>query len=100
MNGRFQSANSVGINVHRASVDNSSLIDHLMNGPVIVLTNARLLTCEVCKFNKVSTELRKCLPWPLRYQGHYIVLCGYDVLNKKIHYRNPSFSDRTYFSVQ
>ncbi|CAG9861448.1 unnamed protein product [Phyllotreta striolata] len=90
---RFREAESRGIIVIKKSVSIVDIIAHLSNGPVIVLTNAKVLTCDTCKFNKISTELRKCIPWPEPYQGHYIVLCGYDVHSRKIFYRNPSFAD-------
>lgn len=92
---KFKEAVTNGINVQQASVNIVSLIEHLSRGPIILLTNARWLTCDICKVNKLSLELRKCLPWPTTpYQGHYIVLCGYNVLNRKVYYRNPSLSDR------
>jgi len=91
---KFNEAEANGINVQKASVDIVFLLEHLTQGPAILLTNARLLTCDVCKLNKLSVELRKCLPWPTTYQGHYIVLCGYDINSKKVYYRNPSLHDR------
>lgn len=90
---RFQEASDVGVRLRRASVTMSQLIEHMSKGPAIVLTNAKLLTCEACKFNKVSFELRKCFPWSKGYQGHYVVLCGYDLVNRWVYYRNPSFAD-------
>ncbi|EFA05371.2 protein GUCD1 isoform X1 [Tribolium castaneum] len=94
VNQRFETAKASGVLVERASISMQTILDHLINGPVIVLTNARLLNCDVCKLNKISSELRKCIPWPMAYQGHYIVLCGYELAARKIHYRNPSFGDR------
>ncbi|KAF2882812.1 hypothetical protein ILUMI_23324 [Ignelater luminosus] len=92
---KFNEAKANGVNVREASVSISFLIEHLTQGPAILLTNARLLTCDICKLNKLSVELRKCLPWPsTSYQGHYIVLCGYDINNRKVYYRNPSLQDR------
>ena len=93
MNRRFETAQSNGVVIERASITCNNILDHLMNGPVIILTNARLLNCDVCKFNKISTELRKCIPLPVPYQGHYVVLCGYDLAARKVYYRNPSFVD-------
>ncbi|KAJ3639248.1 hypothetical protein Zmor_003928 [Zophobas morio] len=94
VNRRFETAQSNGVVIERASITCNNILDHLMNGPVIILTNARLLNCDVCKFNKISTELRKCIPLPVPYQGHYVVLCGYDLAARKVYYRNPSFVDR------
>ncbi|XP_066249006.1 protein GUCD1 isoform X1 [Euwallacea similis] len=90
---KFQEAKENNIPVKKSSISILHLIEQLLNGPIIILTNARLLYCDKCKSNKISNELRKCLPWPTTYQGHYIVLCGYDIERQKIFYRNPSFAD-------
>jgi hypothetical protein len=94
VNRRFEEAQRSGVAIERASVPLQRILDHLVDGPAIVLTNARLLSCDVCKLNKISTELRKCIPWPTPYQGHYVVLCGYELAARKVYYRNPSFADR------
>lgn len=96
MNTRFQNAANVGIVVKKSSLSLRKLLLHLVNGPIIALTNSKLLSCDICKLNKISAELRKCIPWPVPYQGHYIVICGYDINLRKIFYRNPSFRDRKY----
>ncbi|XP_030749049.1 protein GUCD1 isoform X2 [Sitophilus oryzae] len=93
VNKRFKEASKNNIYIENKSVTLREILEHLINGPVIVLTNARLLCCDICKFNKVTSELRKCLPWPITYQGHYIVLCGYDIYSQKVYYRNPTFND-------
>ncbi|XP_056637943.1 protein GUCD1 isoform X1 [Diorhabda carinulata] len=93
INARFKEAENVGIVVRKQSVSMLEIISHLTNGPVIVLTNAKILSCDICKFNKISREFRKCIPWPAPYQGHYVVLCGFDIHNEKLFYRNPSFND-------
>lgn len=97
VNKRFKEAVKNNLLVENKSLLIKRILEHLVNGPIIILTNAKLLCCDICKFNKVSSELRKCLPWPITYQGHYIVLCGYDLSSQKVYYRNPSFSDRKYF---
>lgn len=63
----------------------SALIHHLSDyGPIIVLTNANLLTCDVCnKIEKGATSLQP-------YQGHYVVLIGYSFASNHIFYKNPS----------
>ncbi|XP_060532939.1 protein GUCD1 isoform X2 [Cylas formicarius] len=93
VNTKFQQAKDNDIAVRNSSVSILHILEHLINGPVIVLTNAKLLYCDICKLNKISNELRKCLPWPAPYQGHYVVICGYDVTTGKVFYRNPSFGD-------
>ncbi|KAK5638029.1 hypothetical protein RI129_012324 [Pyrocoelia pectoralis] len=94
VNNRFSEAKMYGIDVYKRSVDMLMILEHLQKGPIIVLTNARLLTCDLCKLNKVSLELRQCFPWPTTYQGHYIILCGFHKPKQKIYYRNPSFYNR------
>jgi len=90
---KFKEAPLNNIPVKKGSVSILHILEHLVNGPVIILTNAKLLCCDICKFNKISNELRKCLPWAITYQGHYVVLCGYDLGTQKVFYRNPSFGD-------
>lgn len=99
VNTRFKDAEDCGIFVRKKPVSIIDIIAHLVNGPVIVLTNAKVLSCDICKFNKISSEFRKCIPWPATYQGHYIVVCGYDVHMRKIFYRNPSFADRKFIHL-
>nr|CAH7748977.1 unnamed protein product [Callosobruchus chinensis] len=93
INARFKKAKGSGILIQKASLTINDILSHLVNGPIIILTNAKILSCDVCKFNKISAELRKCIPWPTSYQGHYVVLCGYDIHTRKVFYRNPSFGD-------
>lgn len=95
INRRFSCARSVGLKVSCASVPVQRIIEHLdTGGPIILLTNSRQLRCDTCKINKLSSELRQCLPWPPSYQGHYVVLCGYDAEFQRVFYRNPSMNDR------
>lgn len=98
VNQRFETAQKNGINVKKGSLDIGSVLEHLVYGPVIVLTNAKLLNCEQCKLKKVAFDLKSnCFPRSLPYQGHFVVLCGYNLERKKIFYRNPSLSDRKWF---
>ncbi|XP_055677334.1 protein GUCD1 [Lutzomyia longipalpis] len=91
---RFKSAPSQGIIVEQQQITRDALIRHIaLEGPAIVLTNASLLTCDICKSNKFSTELRSCLPWRASFKGHYILLCGYIVTLRKFFYRNPAMKD-------
>ncbi|XP_059478404.1 protein GUCD1 [Neocloeon triangulifer] len=92
---RFVSAESSGVCVQKRSLPLEELLSHLeQHGPVIVLTNGNLLQCEICKINKLTSELRACLPWPSSYSGHYIVLCGFDLPRQLVFYHNPSYSER------
>ncbi|KDR18509.1 protein GUCD1 [Zootermopsis nevadensis] len=92
---RFLEAAERGILVRKASLTCEDLVHHLSeSGPVILLTNASLLHCDICKVNKFTSELRGCLPWGTTYTGHYIVLCGYNLSNEKFLFRNPTFRNR------
>ena len=97
---RFKEAGEKGIMVDKRSVDTLDLINHLAyKGVCIVLTNANLLGCETCE-NKSCfggrNEVSKCLSWcgvKTAYQGHYVVMCGYNLPQRKIIYRNPGAHD-------
>lgn len=98
VNEKFENSSSNGIPIEIKSVQTSFLIEHLANhGPIIMLTNASLLHCDLCKANKLSLELRSCLGLKPPYMGHYIVLCGYDQRINKFLYRNPALKDRVCF---
>ncbi|GAB0092970.1 uncharacterized protein DMENIID0001_080220 [Sergentomyia squamirostris] len=91
---RFRQAQSLGITVQQKQINSDALLRHLaLEGPAICLTNASLLTCDLCKANKLSTELRSCLPWKVTFKGHYVVVCGYIVSLRKLFYRNPAMRD-------
>ncbi|CAH0549546.1 unnamed protein product [Brassicogethes aeneus] len=90
INRRFDNAEKCGIKIKTASVTIEYILDQLRFGPVIVLTNTQLIICDRCKFNKMKTELRKLIPCVPKFQGHYIVLCGYSANLRKIFYRNPT----------
>ncbi|KAJ9587308.1 hypothetical protein L9F63_019164 [Diploptera punctata] len=92
---RFKEAAGIGIKISQKSISCHDLVQHLaFSGPVILLTDASLLQCDVCKLNRLTSELRSCLPWTTNYTGHYIVLCGYNLGSKKFLYHNPSFKKR------
>ena len=79
----------------------------------IVLTNSSLLGCDTCNYHSITTipqgtttsstskyattnitSWNKLSPADNSYQGHYVVVCGYDLPRQKIIYRNPSLYDR------
>ena len=94
------------------------MINHIATrGVCIVLTNCHLLSCEACQYYSKNTipqyhnnnkqdsnTKRQTLSFPglkdlcpsndMSFQGHYVVVCGYDLPNKKLIYRNPSLCDR------
>ena len=91
---RFREASNQGVVVEQGEVALSEILTHLyQHGPVILLTNAHLLTCERCA--KTMPQLRSCLPCSPPYQGHYILLIGYSMKRSLVYYKNPSFKDHT-----
>lgn len=104
MNQKFAEAALKGLSIRKASLSDADLQHHLSEcGPIILLTNANLLRCQVCNSSRsFSEELRACLPWrsgsssdknPVEYHGHYIVLCGYNTAEQSYLYRNPTYKD-------
>lgn len=85
--------------VYKISISCRLILEHLTTGPVILLTNAKLLGCDICRYNKIGNELKKMFRWPVPYQGHYIVLCGYNMMMNKVFYRNPTLNDSKYMQV-
>lgn len=95
VNQRFADARNYQIDVEKRTVNNKCLVDHLANhGPIIVLTNGSLLTCDLCKANKLQSEFRMCFPWRPSYNGHYILVIGYNLKIRKFFYRNPTNADK------
>eukprot|EP00092_Neocalanus_flemingeri_P026678 GFUD01028924.1.p1 GENE.GFUD01028924.1~~GFUD01028924.1.p1 ORF type:complete len:241 (-),score=53.50 GFUD01028924.1:131-853(-) len=92
VNTRFEEAESRGMNILESAVTMEEILDHLDKiGPVIVLTNANLLTCTRCS-NYIS-----CYPscfTSISYQGHYVVLVGFNPTSKEVLYRNPTVKDK------
>ena len=98
VNHRFQMSDQNGVNIQKRSASTFELLNHVANkGVCIVLTNANLLICDVCEsqscFGKHGTNM-SCLGIKKPYQGHYVVMCGYKLKEKKIIYRNPGYIDR------
>lgn len=83
INVKFEEAPSKGILVYKKTISLDDLIKHLgENGPIILLTNASLLNCDICRKERLFRRIRYC--------GHYIVICGYNLEKKKFKYRNPA----------
>lgn len=91
----FQNAEDNGLTVKKLSLNMDDLINHLKNhGPIIVLVNSHYLTCDNCIPFRLYINLCRCLPWKVPYYGHYIVICGYSLVEEKVFYRNPSRRDQ------
>lgn len=59
VNQRFQHAAEQGIRIHKGVLQINDLLSHLANhGPIILLTNSELLSCDVCKVQKLTNEIR------------------------------------------
>ena len=146
VNTRFENAESKGMDIIECSVTMEEILEHLDKiGPVIVLTNANLLTCTRCSnyiscypscfssipyqaemikvFRNLATFGRSYLTglfsglshfihrfathffssifeldtensYHHSYQGHYVVLVGFDPTTKEVLYRNPTMKDK------
>lgn len=59
VNTRFREAKGHGIIVREGELRTEDLLKHLADyGPVILLTNSELLSCDICKAQKLSNGLR------------------------------------------
>ncbi|XP_023179543.1 protein GUCD1 isoform X2 [Drosophila hydei] len=82
---RFKDAATRGLRIQQRTVNMHGIVMHLArNGPIILLTNASQLICEVC---------RRTIREKIGFAGHYVVLCGYDAEAHKIFYNNPETRD-------
>ncbi|XP_054714945.1 protein GUCD1-like [Uloborus diversus] len=91
INEKFLTAAVNGVKVEKRSVNIEEILLHLESGnPAIVLVNANLLFCDTCHTKKCLMQMLSCCNSSFSYQGHYIVLCGYDKRETKVLYRNPS----------
>lgn len=87
-----------------SSVSVQKIQSHLEQGHVaIVLVNAVVLTCELCsspvKYCCFLPVGQKCFCRKPDYQGHFIVLCGFNKTTGSIYYNNPAYSDREYILI-
>ncbi|XP_069071219.1 protein GUCD1 isoform X2 [Pleurodeles waltl] len=99
VNQLFARAATSGVVVEKRAVRIEDLQEHLSQGHVaIVLVNAVLLLCDLC-----SSPVKYCCFLPIGqkcfcrnpdYQGHFIVLCGYNRTVGSVFYNNPAYADR------
>ncbi|MGH0151454.1 UNVERIFIED_CONTAM: hypothetical protein FKN15_024104 [Acipenser sinensis] len=99
VNELFAKAEANGVVVEKRSVTIQEIQNHLAQGHVaIVLVNAVLLVCDLC-----STPVKYCCFLPVGqkcfcrkpdYQGHFVVVCGFNRATGCIFYNNPAYSDR------
>ncbi|XP_017964605.1 protein GUCD1 isoform X2 [Drosophila navojoa] len=82
---RFKEAPGKGLRIQQRTVNMHGIVMHLArHGPIILLTNASQLICEVC---------RRTIREKFGFAGHYVVLCGYDAEAHTIFYNNPETRD-------
>ncbi|XP_060806786.1 protein GUCD1 isoform X2 [Amyelois transitella] len=83
---RFAQASANGIKVVPRGVSQDELLQHLQRGPAILLVDAGLLSCDLCKHNKMRFEFRRWFGGG--YRGHYIVCVG--ARGPLLLYRDPA----------
>ncbi|XP_029442454.1 protein GUCD1-like [Rhinatrema bivittatum] len=100
VNQLFAQAKASGVLVEKRTVTVQDLQQHLAQGHIaIVLVNAVLLLCDLCsspvKYCCFLPIGQKCFCRSPDYQGHFVVLCGYNKSTESIFYNNPAYADRT-----
>ncbi|CAI9587867.1 unnamed protein product [Staurois parvus] len=98
VNQLFAQAKTRGVNVEKRCVTIQELQKHLSQGHVaIVLVNAVLLLCDLCpsrvKYCCFLPIGQKCFCRNSDYQGHFIVLSGYNKSSGSLFYNNPGYAD-------
>ncbi|XP_064487921.1 protein GUCD1-like [Ornithodoros turicata] len=92
---RFRDSPKCGVVVECREMTLPEMLDHLSGGnPMVVLVDASSLYCDTCESSKVVGALRSMLNLYSPYQGHYVVVCGYRLSDRKFLYRNPAKSNR------
>ncbi|KAK7088316.1 protein GUCD1-like [Littorina saxatilis] len=94
VNKLFEEAATQGVQVEQRSVALEEVVNHLSTGCLaVVLIDWRYLECMWCPPN-----MGRCCLWCMDighsgYQGHFIVVCGYNRTKQHIFYKNPNTSD-------
>ena len=83
----------------RSTVSVQDIQAHLAQGHVaIVLVNSGVLHCDLCssptKYCCFAPRGHRCFCRTPDYQGHFIVLRGYNRATGSIFYNNPAYADR------
>ncbi|XP_042334462.1 protein GUCD1 isoform X1 [Sceloporus undulatus] len=99
VNQLFAQAKACKVLVEKCAVTVQDVQRHLSRGHLaIVLVNAVVLLCELCsspvKYCCFLPIGQKCFCRSPDYQGHFIVLCGYNRASGSIYYNNPAYADR------
>ncbi|BFZ18601.1 hypothetical protein BsWGS_21640 [Bradybaena similaris] len=100
VNDMFSKASQNGVLVQKRSLAMDELIRHLQeNNPIISLVDWTLMNCLWC-----DSKVRKC--WSCitcnqgPYQGHFVVVVGYDRHKDMIFYKNPDGRRHELCSIQ
>lgn len=99
MNQLFAQAKACKVQVEKCTVSVQDIQAHLAQGHVaIVLVNSGVLHCELCsspvKYCCFTPRGHRCFCRAPDYQGHFIVLRGYNRATGCIFYNNPAYADR------
>ncbi|XP_013414766.1 protein GUCD1 isoform X2 [Lingula anatina] len=91
VNNLFQDAQYKGIPVSKGTIDADAILNHLtQNKVLIVLTDWNILKCLHC--DKSCTPSLHCFGSLIKtYQGHFIVVVGFNLKQKLIYYKNPAY---------
>ncbi|XP_060050036.1 protein GUCD1 isoform X2 [Erinaceus europaeus] len=99
VNQLFAQAKACKVLVEKCTVSIQDIQAHLAQGHVaIVLVNSGVLHCDLCsspvKYCCFAPSGHRCFCRSPDYQGHFIVLRGYNRTAGCIFYNNPAYSDR------
>ncbi|XP_045675727.1 protein GUCD1 isoform X3 [Phyllostomus hastatus] len=99
VNQLFAQAKACKVLVEKCTVSVQDIQAHLAQGHVaIVLVNSGVLHCDLCssptKYCCFAPRGHRCFCRTPDYQGHFIVLRGYNRATGSIFYNNPAYADR------
>ncbi|XP_034497921.1 protein GUCD1 isoform X1 [Ailuropoda melanoleuca] len=98
VNQLFAQAKACKVLVEKCTVSVQDIQEHLAQGHVaIVLVNSGVLHCDLCsspvKYCCFAPSGHRCFCRTPDYQGHFIVLRGYNRAAGCIFYNNPAYAD-------
>lgn len=89
INNLFNSPEELGISLKQGTISMCDIKEHLARGnPAVFLIDWNKIDCRWCNRSCLPNVNLKCLN---SYQGHYVVVVGYDDEENTIYYKNPSF---------
>ncbi|XP_066221606.1 protein GUCD1 isoform X3 [Saccopteryx leptura] len=98
VNQLFAQAKACKVLVEKCTVSMQDIQAHLAQGHVaIVLVNSGVLHCDLCsspaKYCCFAPRGHRCFCRTPDYQGHFIVLRGYNRATGSVFYNNPAYAD-------